>query len=110
MGLGSNVLNAATAGPLAVGKALSDILGNLDHIASGVTAMNDHFTAMRGEIAELNDHVVELRDQMAAVRGDVSAINGKWDVLDVRIEELAVTLGNVDALASRFARFGKRAS
>lgn len=110
MALGSNVLTAAVAGPVAVGKALADIIGNLDEIARGVTAMNEQFVAMRKDIKALNEHVVELRDAIVEVRTSVSSIDHKWDTLDLKLDDLNGTLANVDALANRFARFGKRAS
>lgn len=110
MGFGTSVLNVATAGPIAVGKALADIIGNLDEIAKGVQAMNGEFVGMRQDIRVLNEHVVELRDAIVAVRGSVGSIDRKWDTLDVKLDDLNGTLANVDALANRFARFGKRAS
>ena len=107
MGLES-VIATATAAPLGAARALTDIVRNLDEIASGVTAMHKEFLGMRKDIRTLNDEVRGLRGDVTSMGTGVEGINGACESLDMRVGELAGSLEGVNVLANRLGRLGGR--
>jgi methyl-accepting chemotaxis protein len=124
-GVIGEVVSAATAVVLspvravvAVGSAVTRLQRTLDHLddmADGVAIMEREMRGMRADLADVIGELEGVRGGVGALgtsvdsmSDGVSGIRGATETLDSRVENLNKSIENIDALASRFSRFGAR--
>jgi len=83
-------------------------LTSLEEIAAGVSAMHGEFVGMRKDIVSLDRRVQGLRKDVQSVNAHFDTLIGHVGPISPRIDELAVSLESVQALADRVAWMGRR--
>jgi short-subunit dehydrogenase len=90
---------------------LQRTLDHLDDMAEGVTAMEREMRGMRADLAEVIgelEGIQDLNTQLQAIGDSVVAMNGGVATMGTSVESLNGSIGNIDAVAARFARFSGR--
>ena len=117
-----SALGAVGAGARNLVARLDEALHHLEQLVDGVTAMSKELSGMRRDVKALGKKVDGLRGDVQAMHAGVGGIRGATESLDRRFDEvpaklaavderlgaLAGSLESVDALATRFGRFGRR--
>ena len=90
---------------------LQRTLDHLDDMAEGVTAMEREMRGMRADLAEVIGELEGIQDlnaQLHAIGDSVVDMNGGVATMGTSVESLNGSIGNIDAVAARFARLGGR--
>jgi hypothetical protein len=117
-----DAIGAVGAGARNLVSRLDEALHHLEQLVDGVLAMQKELAGMRRDVKALGNRVDGLRGDVQAMHAGVGGIRGATESLDQRFHEvpeklnaveerlgsLTGTLESVDALASRFGRFGRR--
>jgi hypothetical protein len=79
----------------------------VDGVAS-IGAVERELRGLRGDMRQVVTGIEGLRTDVRAMHGGVGRINSSTEALETKVDELAVHLDAIGALASRFGRFGAR--
>lgn len=110
----ASIVLAPARAVAAVGSVVMRLQRTLDHLddmADGVTAMEREMRGMRADLAEVIGELEGIRDlntQLHVIGDSVLDMSSGVSVMSTSVETLNGSIENIDALASKFARFGGR--